>query len=261
MQSFFEIINQPVCLNQMEIFSFPPHIHDDIEIMYLRKGGIEVTVDQHIYVVGDDSMIVVFPRQIHSYVTLPQMQPEGFMLIIKPGLFSLNRINAGSGVPSCPLINEVQKDADLHYVTETLQRFTLDEENPMVVAVANLALVKLWPLLDVRKLEVQRDYMYLAVLEYIAAHYMESITLDGVADALKISKYTLSRIFADKLNLGFCNYINLLRLLDASRLLRTTDLSITQICFSCGFGTQRTFNRIFRERFGETPSEMRKRWR
>ena len=57
--------------------------------------------------------------------------------------------------------------------------------------------------------------------------------------------------------MGFRAYLNALRMEEAKRLLKTTDEPITQIAYSCGYNSQTTFNRVFRERFDKTPREMR----
>ena len=60
-----------------------------------------------------------------------------------------------------------------------------------------------------------------------------------------------------KLRMGFNDYINSLRVSNACKLLRKTDLSITEISERVGFNTLRTFNRAFSKQMGMTPREYR----
>ena len=53
---------------------------------------------------------------------------------------------------------------------------------------------------------------------------------------------------------------NALRLLRATRMLKCTDKPVTCICYECGFESQCTFNRAFREHYGVTPTEYRTDW-
>lgn len=64
-------------------------------------------------------------------------------------------------------------------------------------------------------------------------------------------------MMSSKLNMGFNDYVNSLRVSNACKYLRKTDKSITEISNIVGFNTLRTFNRAFRKQLGITPSEYR----
>ncbi len=53
------------------------------------------------------------------------------------------------------------------------------------------------------------------------------------------------------------HYINGFRLDEACRLLAETDLSVTEVHLEAGFQTKSNFNREFRRKFGQSPSEWR----
>jgi transcriptional regulator GlxA family with amidase domain len=58
---------------------------------------------------------------------------------------------------------------------------------------------------------------------------------------------------------GFVRYLSIIRISQAADLLTTTDLKITDIAYQCGFSSIRTFNRVFLEVTGYTPTEYSKR--
>ena len=66
---------------------------------------------------------------------------------------------------------------------------------------------------------------------------------------LGISKYVLSRLFAKTFHCNFNKYVNGVRLNYAIAALENTKESITSICFEAGFESQRTFNRVFKEKY------------
>ena len=76
---------------------------------------------------------------------------------------------------------------------------------------------------------------------------------------LCVSKYVLSRMFAKTFHCNFSKYVNGVRLNYAVAALENTMDSITNICLDCGFESQRTFNRVFKDRYKITPREYRKR--
>ena len=97
------------------------------------------------------------------------------------------------------------------------------------------------------------------VVNYVASHYQEEMTLTSIAHDLYISPFALSRIFSKHFQMNFNRYINLTRLEYARQMLEYTDKSVTEICMDTGFGSQRTFNRVFKEELHMSPGEYRKK--
>lgn len=100
--------------------------------------------------------------------------------------------------------------------------------------------------------------MYNAV-EYVAKQFREQITLDKMARDLGVGKYVLSRMFAKTFHCNFNKYVNGVRLNYATAILENSNESITNLCLECGFESQRTFNRVFKEEYKMTPREYRNR--
>ena len=98
----------------------------------------------------------------------------------------------------------------------------------------------------------------LAAVEYIKKNFPQKITLGEVAQTLSMSPEHLSRTFRKETGIGFNRYLNLIRLQHAETLLKTTDMTVSEIAEACGFGSVRNFNRVFQDTLGITPSEYRK---
>lgn len=62
-----------------------------------------------------------------------------------------------------------------------------------------------------------------------------------------------------RLHTSFREYVNALRLDCARDLLAATELSMLEVSMESGFDSLRTFNRVFQERFRQTPSQYRKK--
>lgn len=95
-------------------------------------------------------------------------------------------------------------------------------------------------------------------LMYIHSHYAEDITLSSLAKEVHMSPNYLSSYFKNAIGKNFKDYLIELRIKHAGRLLANTNLSVTDICFSCGFSSYAHFIRTFRTRHGVTPLEFRK---
>lgn len=96
------------------------------------------------------------------------------------------------------------------------------------------------------------------VMEYVCANIGESLTLASTAKALMLSKNMLERVFVGYTGMTFAKFLHNMRVEKAITLLKVTDKTITEVAYECGFGSLRTFNRVFVAFVGVTPSAYRK---
>ena len=113
------------------------------------------------------------------------------------------------------------------------------------------------PMID--KNAIGSDDLIYSSVAYVAKNYGSQITLEKMANDLGVSKYVLSRMFAKTFHCNFSKYVNGVRLNNAVTELENSQDSITNICLNCGFESQRTFNRVFKDRYKLTPREYRKK--
>lgn len=71
------------------------------------------------------------------------------------------------------------------------------------------------------------------------------------------SRYSISHLFARELKVSLSQYINVLRISHACRLLIGSDCRIIEIAYACGYNSLRNFNRVFLRMVGVTPSQYR----
>ena len=109
--------------------------------------------------------------------------------------------------------------------------------------------------------EPEEEERIMKVKKFIHEHFTEEITLAQVADVAGMSASSFSRYFHLATGRTLRDYLIDSRLGKASRLLMSTDLNISEICYSCGFNNLSNFNRIFKSRRGSTPKEFRKMYK
>lgn len=100
----------------------------------------------------------------------------------------------------------------------------------------------------------------LPVKEYLDQHYADRITLDDLSSKFYISKNYLSRVFREQFGMSVKDYLKVVRITHAKRLLRITDKTSEEIGIECGFGTLYYFSRVFKEIEGVSPSVYREQW-
>lgn len=108
-------------------------------------------------------------------------------------------------------------------------------------------------------LKKQRNPYIMAAQEYIRQHYgSPELTLEEIAENLKIAPNYLSTIFSKNLGKRLFEYINEYRLDKSIELLLNTAKSINDIGEESGFGSSRNYIRIFKKYKGLPPGAYRK---
>jgi len=101
--------------------------------------------------------------------------------------------------------------------------------------------------------QIANDIMY-----YIYTHIDTHIDIEELSIDLEVSKFHMHRIFKDAFGKNIYESIKSIRLQKASNLLITNKLStITQVANTCGYSSQTSFIKVFKERFNMTPKQWR----
>lgn len=98
-----------------------------------------------------------------------------------------------------------------------------------------------------------------AVKEFLNDNYAEDFSREDLASMAKMSPDHLGKMFKQYTGVKLSDYINHKRVEEASRQLQETSLKIVDIAFDVGFGSLRSFNQVFREVTGDSPSDYRKK--
>ena len=108
-----------------------------------------------------------------------------------------------------------------------------------------------------------RDYRdierVMPALDYIDAHYNEEIDVPGLAKLCFASESNFRKLFHKAMGCAAMPYLMRIRLNVASAMLKNSDRSILEIALQCGYNSLSNFNRQFRDHFGVSPREFRKR--
>jgi AraC-like DNA-binding protein len=95
------------------------------------------------------------------------------------------------------------------------------------------------------------------IMEYIQKNYKKDIAVNDLADHVGLSYSHVRKIFNDETGENIVNYINNMRIEEAQRLLRQSNLNINDIALSLGYNNKQSFNRFFKKYVGINPGEYR----
>lgn len=96
------------------------------------------------------------------------------------------------------------------------------------------------------------------VLGYIDAHLADEISLDRLAAEACLSPFHFSRLFRDATGSSPHRYVTDRRVQAAQKELAHDRVSLAEIAYETGFGSQENFTRVFRKATGLTPGQYRK---
>ena len=103
--------------------------------------------------------------------------------------------------------------------------------------------------------QVQKEYgKILQVLRYVQKHYGETLSMEGVAQFFQVSPAYFSRQFKRILGIGFTEYVNRVRILEAKALFRAGERNVEQVANRVGYTDPKYFSRVFKRKVNLSPS-------
>lgn len=252
-------------VNERTQLEYPIHVHQYIEVVHAVEGKTEMQIGLEKYLIDTGEIGVIFPNVPHDYNTLsPTGKTQLHIMNCYVDLIPMLKTQLLGMYPQTPIIHKEQIHEDVSYAKHRLfeasHHYASHPPAPELInSLVTLLLSRLFPYLSLTEYQQSLPQDLTSdILAYISKHFAEEISLSSVGGAFGIGKYTVSRIFSNILKVSFLHYINSLRIDYAKYLLLNTDLNITHIAMECGYHSQQTFNRIFKELCSCTPKEYKK---
>lgn len=256
--AFLEIRNSTISLEWFHDIFYPvPHMHKDIELLYCKEGCLQCFISSEAYEICAGDVFVVFPNQIHNYVN---RQPGEYgVLIFPPGIVHNLENFFFDNIPESNVIhpeNQELFDSIMSQITsadgiykETVQVGLINQLTPLYLSNVE---IQSRQKTDFSSVNMQK------ILNYCSQNFTEDISLVSVAQHFHFSKFYISHLFNEKLKVGFKRYINCLRVNKAMDLMKKGEKSMTRIAEKAGFGSIRSFNRVFLQIATVTPYDYYK---
>ncbi len=96
------------------------------------------------------------------------------------------------------------------------------------------------------------------ITRIIEEQYTSNITVKSIAEQLGYSAVHISRIFKERLNISFTEYLQRYRLSQSCRFLAQTDWSIAKVAEEVGYQNVQFYHRLFKRYYHNTPLQYRK---
>lgn len=248
------------------------HIHDHYELYYLLSGERSYFIKDRSYHIIAGDLVFIDRNAVHktSDVGIPdheriviylnrnvleQLYPEWLPMLEEPFMWDTpvlrlplhesSYLTESMGQIKHELVS-IQPSSSLvfrHRIVELLlhayqqrqnnKHLILDDETPIRRKIADIA-------------------------RYLNDHIAESLPLPEVASRFYISPFYLSRLFKETTGFTYSNYLSLTRVKEAQKLLRETQLPISEIAWQCGFDNFSHFGKTFKKISHLSPRDYRK---
>jgi AraC-like DNA-binding protein len=224
----------------------------------MERGECEVTVDGKSSVLRGGDVFLTFPNQMHSYNTIER--EEYSIAIISPDMIpEFQKLMVASRPVDNIIRGAAERDDIKALVRGMSDTFYSDEpyKESILRGYVTAFFGKILPMLELVSIKTPELNVLDTIMNYCVNNADKPLSLALLERELHVSRYYISHVMHDKLGVGFNDYVNSLRVSEACRFLRTTDMSITEISDASGFGTLRTFNRAFIKQMGVSPSDYK----
>ena len=240
----------------------PAHLHRHIELVRMMDGEVDCYADARRYRVSGGDIFIAFPNQIHSYNSFGKEKYD--ILIISPDMIPEYSSLFESNLPKSAHIKASESEK-LNLLMDMLVAANAEVNEGKKYSEEKLKGIlltffsELLSRVELYGPEPTELNAFKTVVDYCSKNYTNELSLSLLSEELHISKYYISHLFGSKLNMGFNDYVNSLRISKACVLLGRDELSMTEIAGEVGFTTIRTFNRAFLRHTGQSPSDYRKK--
>ena len=247
---------------------YEAHNHSAVEILLTLEGTVTYTVEDKLYQVRKGEILIVPPDTLHS-LSMGEGSSRYLFLFEPDAIMSMRDIKYMASYFDRPFHLRDGSDAHVRIRDLLLRANDAYEKRDMLWNTQCYScILRLYAILGQHYLGSVRPHagdgtgnmdakVVNSVMTYVNNHYKEELTLEEVASFAGFSRYYFSRSFKKQTGYSFKEYLCQKRVQVAMDLLIRTNRSMRDVALESGFGSVATFNRVFREKKGCTPSQYR----
>lgn len=240
-------------------------MHDFYEIYYLVEGERKYFIDNAIYQVDEGDVVIVPPNVLHRSIGDGKGIYSRVLLDIPVSAFESEllekfRNELNGYIIKIPqnrrkFIDALLEKTEYEYnKKDTYSEYLIrNYVNELLVFLARMNKGT-----EFTPSDIATDRIISKAARYISVNYEKPLALDEVAEYVNMSRTYFCKLFKKKTGFGFSDYLAGVRITEAAKLLRETELDITEIAIRCGYSDSSYFASVFKKVKGITPVKYRK---
>lgn len=259
------------------------HWHPNIEIMVVEKGHISMKIDNEMFELTEGDICIINPNQVHYGLAEVGSISTVHYIILSYDIFSsstddlicqkyLEPLMSGRLLLPNYIKSRITTESndpawlqECHSIISTLLEYGSHSFDGREIAVQSAFLMLLAFLyrydLLIEATTIEKRALSkraLSILHYFEEHFTEAIKVPKLADRFQVSEDYFYKLFKKTTGTTPILFIHQLRIRYAQQLLKTTDLSITDIGFQVGFDSTSYFSKTYKKITGMSPRMYRK---
>lgn len=240
------------------------HFHEYYEIYFLLKGNRRYFIDDGIYNLSKGDVALIEPDVLHKTVSVDDKTHTRVLIYFDCAILN-PQIN--KELLSCFSARHMKIPKNrMEYVEDILMKAynEYNIEDAFSNELLKGYLTEILAFLSRTAQDEENIYIPNDIDEsikratvFIRNNYDKDITLCDAAREANMSRTYFSAKFKECTGFGFCEFLNIVRVMNAEKLLITTNISITDVATKSGFNDSNYFAMIFKKMKGITPLKYR----
>ncbi len=266
-----------MCYFHKDRFVFPMHYHHEVEMIFVESGEVSISVLQKEYKVKAGQLVIIGCNHIHSYNQRHPDEDSGFHVLrfdwkffndmaddkeIQKQLYSILfdvTVLDTSGVPGLKPMKQIfqwmsLETMNVQYGRKFILLGYLYKIMGLLIRFGDFADNYDY---DFKQMEKEHELLS-RVNAYIFEHYSDGITLTSAAMDLGYSEFHFARQFKRYTGITFKQYLTHYQISMAKDDVLKDEMTIIEVAYKHGFNSVKTFNRVFKNYYGMSPTAYRK---
>lgn len=258
-------------------FVFQGESHDFWEMVYVDKGKVQVRRDEEDLILKQGELLFHQPNEFHSIRSLDS-SPNFFVISFSsasPAMAYFEKRRTQLDATLKPYLSSIIKEAEKTYNIPkndpNLRKLHRKEDAPLggeqliqtyleqLLIFLLRTVTKEGSLVSFPKKGSQEDPLVSAIKQYLAQHITDTVRVEDICNEFDYSRSYLTKRFRSETGQALAAYFIALKVEEAKRLIRESDLNFAQISERLSFDNPQYFSRVFKKHTGMTPTEFRNR--
>ncbi len=248
--------------------------HDFWEMVVANKHAVLCTADGKEILLREGEALFHKPNEFHTLSSVEGTEPQIFILSFECRSEAMRffehkhlMLNRELKRYISMILEESRLTFDLSKSTPDTKRLRLASNASLggLQLIKNLTEILLITIMqmesDAEKLfwkGTLKEHITQKIIEYLKAHVEGTVSLDELAHHLSYTKSYLHRVFKATTGETIVAYYTRLKIKRAKKMLRDTEMSVTEIAMALEFDTPNYFSKTYKKIEGITPMQYRK---
>ncbi|OEK09893.1 AraC family transcriptional regulator [Flavivirga aquatica] len=248
------------------------HFHPELELIYINKGQGKTHIGNHLSYFNNSQLILIGANLPHNGFT-DRLTANGTETTVqfKSNFLGNDFIDIPEMTNIVAMFDRAKKGIRFKMeaksvvgprIDKLLEYDGLERVLKFLEILNYLALTDNYELLNADgfafEAEAQDSSKIDVIFKYVNKNFKNHITLDEIADKVSMTVPAFCRYFKKATGKTFTQLVNEYRVVHATKLLNESQMSISDICFECGFNNFSHFNKQFNDITGKSASNYRK---